>query len=213
MSLEGHHRAPDCPLPLRPGALQEALGLDWIQDEKTGTHHPPLRFDFGPVGVASWSTAERIAHRFDQIISIGTGDDFPPTFLSDHPNRLLIPFDDVTTLTPDEAVRRERLITPSVAHARQILATVRRDRTTLIHCYGGVSRSPAAAFIALMNLGAPLDEILAAANPARLDPNDLLLLAGERALRLQPGGLTEPVRTWHQRALKDMPVGNGSLEL
>lgn len=212
-SLEGRHPRQGTPFHLVPGALQAHLGLDWTQNQETGTFHPPLRFDFGPIGVASKSVAERIASRFDLVISLGTDDDFPPSFLADHPNRLQVRFDDVTMLTPASAARSKRLILPSDVHVRQILAAIRPDRTTLIHCYGGVSRSPAAAILALLHLGADLQAILASADPTRLDPNDLLLQAGERVLGLPQWSITGPVQAWWEQGQEPLPEGDGSFEL
>jgi predicted protein tyrosine phosphatase len=83
----------------------------------------------------------------------------------------------------------EGLIAPDASHIERLIAFVRdwdRRRSMLIHCHAGISRSPAAAFIALCALNpemteAALAERLRAASAAA-KPNRLLVRLGDEAL-------------------------------
>jgi predicted protein tyrosine phosphatase len=56
--------------------------------------------------------------------------------------------------------------------------------TVLIHCHGGYSRSPAAAMLWALKLGAGLDAIEQGIDWARADPNRRMLALGEAHLGL-----------------------------
>jgi predicted protein tyrosine phosphatase len=96
--------------------------------------------------------------------------------------RLHLNLSDITTAQPGHVLAAE-------AHVAMLLAFLHRwDRQTalLIHCYAGVSRSPAAAFIALCAFDPDTAEIeharrLRAASPTAT-PNPHLVALGDRLL-------------------------------
>src|SRR5438046_5090136 len=126
------------------------------------------------------ATVERV--RPARLVSLLTGDGQPSTPpelpASDH---LRVLVDDIDEPQPG-------FVVPSEAHAEQLVAFLRaspRDGSIVIHCRAGVSRSPAAALIALV-LDAPGREreavaMLRAAAPFAL-PNRLLVRLADRAL-------------------------------
>ncbi|MBX9456308.1 MAG: tyrosine phosphatase family protein [Rhizobium sp.] len=86
-------------------------------------------------------------------------------------------------------VGKEGLIAPQAAHVADIIAFVQRwDQTSplLIHCWMGVSRSPAAALIAALAASPDLDDAeLAAAlrrSSPQASPNTRLVEIGDDAL-------------------------------
>lgn len=92
------------------------------------------------------------------------------------------------------------LIAPQEQHVGQIIAFTRRwngDGPLLIHCWMGVSRSPAAALIAALALRPELDDdaLVAAlrAASACATPNARLVALGDAALNRR-GRLTEAVK-------------------
>lgn len=99
----------------------------------------------------------------------------------------------------DIAVETDGLILPAASHVEALLRFVDRwDRTAplLVHCWMGISRSPAAALLALLHLspGADPDRVarrLRAASPYAT-PNARLIEAGDAVLGLG-GRLTEAV--------------------
>ena len=76
----------------------------------------------------------------------------PPTILAD--NHLVISMDDIT----EEA---EGFVAPSLAHVERVLAfgqSWNRSAPMVIHCYAGISRSTAGAFITACALNPKRDE-------------------------------------------------------
>lgn len=82
----------------------------------------------------------------------------------------------------DIAEPDEMLVTPSAAHVAELIGFVRRwdqESPMLVHCWAGISRSTAAAFIALcaLNEDHPEDELarLVRARGAHAHPNRLMV--------------------------------------
>lgn len=80
-------------------------------------------------------------------------------------------------------------ILPGEEHARQIIGFVRRwnrERPMVVHCYAGISRSTAAAYIGLCALRPDLDEFLLAERLRRAapsaTPNARLVASADRLL-------------------------------
>jgi predicted protein tyrosine phosphatase len=86
----------------------------------------------------------------------------------------------------------EGLIAPEPGHIHQLVAFLQawdRQSPLLVHCHAGISRSPAAAFIALCSLNPSLDEVelaqrLRASSPAA-KPNRLLVRLADEILGRQ----------------------------
>jgi predicted protein tyrosine phosphatase len=101
-------------------------------------------------------------------------------------------------------------VAPSHAHVEQALAFIRKwDRTTpmVIHCYAGISRSTASAFMAACALNPHRDESsiarqIRAASPTAY-PNRLIVTLADQVLGR--GGRMV-------RALDDMGPGNMTIE-
>ncbi len=97
-------------------------------------------------------------------------------------NHLMISMDDITEPA-------EGFVAPSSEHIDRALAFVRRwDRTTplVIHCYAGISRSTASAFMAACALNPHRDELSIArqirlASPSAY-PNRLIVTLADHAL-------------------------------
>ena len=104
----------------------------------------------------------------------------PPTILAD--NHLVISMDDIT----EEA---EGFVAPSLAHVERVLAfgqSWNRSAPMVIHCYAGISRSTASAFMAACALNPHRDEIAIArqirsASPSAY-PNRLIVALADRLL-------------------------------
>ncbi len=99
----------------------------------------------------------------------------------------------------DIAEPTEGLVLPGPAHVEQLLAFVRgwdRASPMVIHCYAGISRSTAAAFIAACALAPERDEgelarRLRAASPSAT-PNPRLVAVADRLLSRE-GRMTDAV--------------------
>jgi len=100
-----------------------------------------------------------------------------------HPARHLhLAFSDIVEATPGQVL-------PAASHLAELLGFVRawdRAEPMLIHCFAGVSRSTAAAYIAACALAPKRDEFviarsLRAASPTA-SPNSLLVALADRAL-------------------------------
>lgn len=97
-------------------------------------------------------------------------------------NHMLISMDDIT-----EAA--DGFTAPSLTHVEQALAFVRRwDRAAplVVHCFAGISRSTASAFMATCALNPDRDEIeiakqIRAASPSA-SPNRLIVTLADQAL-------------------------------
>jgi len=64
-------------------------------------------------------------------------------------------------------------VTPEIEHVEELIAFVRRwprERPLVVHCYAGVSRSTAAAFVSVCALSAASDELVVAAALRRASP-------------------------------------------
>ena len=101
-------------------------------------------------------------------------------------------------------------VAPSLDHVEQALAFVRKwDRAAplVIHCYAGISRSTASAFMTVCALNPHRDEIsiakqIRAASPSAY-PNRLIVSLADRALGRQGRML---------RALDEIGPGNMTVE-
>ncbi|MEW6768884.1 MAG: protein tyrosine phosphatase [Pseudomonadota bacterium] len=120
-----------------------------------------------------------------------------------HENHLLISMDDINEPA-------EGFVAPSLAHVEQALAFIRKwDRAAplVIHCYAGISRSTASAFMAVCALNPARDELsiakqIRAASPTAY-PNRLIVQLADRALGRQGRML---------RALDEIGPGNLMIE-
>lgn len=118
-------------------------------------------------------------------------------------NHLLISMDDITEPA-------EGFVVPSDKHIEQALAFIRgwdRAAPLVIHCYAGISRSTASAFMAACALNPSRDESSIArqireASPTAY-PNRLIVALADRVLGRE-GRMV--------RALDDMGPGNMSIE-
>lgn len=121
------------------------------------------------------------ARRLVTLINVNTLVERPPAIHEDH--HLFLGMSDIVEPTPGETL-------PGDMHVSDLLAFVEKwDRAEplLIHCYAGVSRSTAAAFIAACALdpARPEDEIasrIRALSPTAT-PNAMLVEIADRQLR------------------------------
>jgi predicted protein tyrosine phosphatase len=135
------------------------------------------------VSPLSQLAAVRIKHRPSDVLSLLSPDSEPPD-LSDiaEPHRRLLRFHDVNA--PHEAY-----IAPDPSHIEDILAFSRscsgRD-PLLVHCFAGISRSTAAAYIiACDRAGAGSERILARrlrATTSTATPNPLMIAHADQIL-------------------------------
>jgi predicted protein tyrosine phosphatase len=122
---------------------------------------------------------ERLISLLDPATMIETPDGFPPE------GHLRLGINDI-------AERQDGLITPGQAHAEAIVDFVDawdRAAPLLIHCWAGVSRSTATAFIALCRVNPDHDEsaiarMVRAASPTA-SPNPALVAAADGVLQRQ----------------------------
>lgn len=125
----------------------------------------------------------------------------PPSVLET--NHLRIQMDDINEPA-------DGFVAPSPAHVEQALAFIRKwDRTApmVIHCYAGISRSTASAFMAACALNPHRDEFsiarqIRAASPTAY-PNRLIFTLADKVLG-RNGRMV--------RALDDMGPGNMTIE-
>ena len=137
------------------------------------------------MGVCSLEEMPQMAEslRPGRLISLLPAIDQPPTPAYVHPS------DHLRVLVDDVDYPEEGVSTPACDHIAQLLAFLRetpRETSLLIHCLAGVSRSPAAALIALV-LEAPGREleaarVLRAAGPF-VSPNHLIVELADAALK------------------------------
>jgi predicted protein tyrosine phosphatase len=115
----------------------------------------------------------------------------PPSIAAE--NHLILNIDDI-----EEA--SEGMITPEEAHVGELLEFVRRwERKTpiVVHCFAGISRSTAAAFITACALAPTRNELeiakaIRAASPTA-SPNPRIVGFGDRLLKRQ-GRMVDAVR-------------------
>lgn len=103
-------------------------------------------------------------HQPSHIMTLSSGE--VPT-LSCATQRLSLIFNDIVE-------PRDGLVMPDQTHVSQMLAFVRewdRERPLLIHCYAGVSRSTASAYIVAIALNPTLDETALAQKLRQLSPS------------------------------------------
>jgi predicted protein tyrosine phosphatase len=123
----------------------------------------------GRLYVCPLSRVERVAQETGagRLVSVLNPPFAPPRLSQIAPeHHLVLGVSDITA-------PREGHILPGAEHVEALLAFVRdwdRARPMLIHCYAGVSRSPAAAFIAACALS-PAPEAEIAQNLRRLSPS------------------------------------------
>lgn len=197
---------PILPLDLDALARGTAIDAQVNLERKSRNTNPPspepveLSFHCRNITVSSYIDALKIAHNFDQVVSLGTVEDFPADLFPEHPSKLRIAFDDVTGTVPQDMANETLL--PSEDHIREVLTFASLDKRILIHCQAGVSRSPAMAILLAWHWAFPLDEILSGMNIRKIYPNRLVLLLGEKILGLKPGSITGPI---YQRLERGAP--------
>lgn len=109
----------------------------------------------------------------------------------------------------DIAEPRDDLIVPGAAHVSQLISFIRgwdQQRPMLVHCWAGISRSTAAAYIALCTLNEDYPEadlaLLLRRRGAHAQPNRLMVRLADDALgrkgrmRAAIETLTPPRQTW-----------------
>ena len=109
----------------------------------------------------------------------------------------------------DIAEPRDELIVPGEAHVSQLISFIRnwdQQRPMLVHCWAGISRSTAAAYIALCTLNEDYPEddlaLLLRKQGAHAQPNRLMVRLADDALgrkgrmRAAIEALTPPRQTW-----------------
>ncbi len=125
-----------------------------------------------------------VRHKAEEMVSLlGPGQDFHRPAVIRKERHLLLGVNDITFAGTGD------LVAPGEEHVRAIIDFARqwnRDRPLLIHCWMGVSRSPAAALIAALAVhpeeeDAALAERLRAASPFAT-PNMRLVEIGDRML-------------------------------
>ena len=149
--------------------------------------------DLGGIAATGIKGAKAVYTHFDRVVSLGTLDDFPADTLADHPRHIRIPFDDIDCSITRSEASRMGFVHPTLDHLKEILAFSSSEGTTLVHCREGESRSTAVAILMALRFGAPLEPILFALNPSRINPNRLIILLGEEALNLPIGSLARPL--------------------
>ncbi|MBB5701336.1 putative protein tyrosine phosphatase [Ochrobactrum daejeonense] len=120
-------------------------------------------------------------HRPSHVVTLGSG---VPEALPDGYSaiRLSLTFNDI-------AEPREGLVAPDESHVRELLDFAKiwpMKAPLLIHCYAGISRSTAAAYVMALALDPSLDEVELAARLRRLSsaatPNIRLISVADEML-------------------------------
>ncbi|MBJ6131964.1 tyrosine protein phosphatase [Ochrobactrum sp. Q0168] len=105
-------------------------------------------------------------HRPSHVITLTSGD-VPALTDSCTAQRLVLTFNDITE-------PREGMVAPDAAHVQALLDFVhgwQQDAPLLIHCYAGISRSTAAAYIAAIALNPRSDEVALASELRKQSPS------------------------------------------
>ncbi|MBC2858290.1 tyrosine phosphatase family protein [Stappia sp. 28M-7] len=138
-------------------------------------------------------TVERTgARRMITLINAGTRVDRPASIAAD--DHLFLAFNDITAPA-------EGLTPPGEAHVRKLLDFVgdwNRSTPLVIHCFAGISRSTAAAFIATCALAPKANEMALAGALRRASPSatpNARLVALADALLEREGRMVEAVRS------------------
>ncbi|MEN5297400.1 tyrosine phosphatase family protein [Brucella sp. TWI559] len=108
--------------------------------------------------------AQIALHQPSHIVTLSSGD--VPS-LPGEMKRLSLIFNDIVE-------PRDGLVMPQHNHVEELLefvTTWERERPLLIHCYAGISRSTASAYIIAMALNQALDEVALAARLRQLSPS------------------------------------------
>ncbi len=115
------------------------------------------------------------------LVSPGTTVKLPAAYEPAH--HLVLEFNDI-------AEAREGLITPSMVHVEQLLdfaSHAARHGSLLVHCWAGVSRSTAAAYILTCALLPEVDESVLASHLRQVSPvatpNPLLISLADKCLQ------------------------------
>lgn len=101
-----------------------------------------------PENAVDWS-------RFDDVVSMSTG--APSPQLGPDGLWLHVPIPDGEMVEPDRVRETARIVADRVVAGRRVL----------VHCWAGLNRSGVVAARALMFMGAPVDEAIAAVRAAR----------------------------------------------
>ncbi|WP_079211695.1 MULTISPECIES: tyrosine phosphatase family protein [Brucella] len=134
--------------------------------------------------------AQIALHRPSHILSLSSSD--LPSMPS-AATRLSLTFNDIVE-------PREGLVMPDDSHVHQILAFARdwgRSKPMLIHCYAGVSRSTASAYIIALALNPALDEVALAQKLRQLSPSatpNIRLIALADQILARNGRMIEAIR-------------------
>lgn len=105
-------------------------------------------------------------HRPSHVVTLTSGD-VPPLPESDAMRRLVLTFNDITE-------PREGMVAPDADHVQALLDFVHawpKKAPLLIHCYAGISRSTAAAYIAAIALNPHSDEAALALELRKRSPS------------------------------------------
>ena len=100
------HDWPIIPLDEETLALGKAIDERLKAEKSNATTSPspprPIELSFccRRITVSSYLDACKIVHNFDQVLSLGTPNDFPAGLFPDHPSKLRLWFDDVTDAMP-----------------------------------------------------------------------------------------------------------------
>lgn len=124
-------------------------------------------------------SAQIAKHRPSHIVTLGSSD-APPLPEGCEAHHLVLTFHDI-------AAPHDGLTVPDKSHVVSFIDFVRewsREAPLLIHCYAGVSRSPAAAYIAALVLNPQADEMqwalrLRALSPSATPNSRLIALADQ----------------------------------
>lgn len=130
-------------------------------------------------------------HQPSHIVTLSSGD-LP--LLSGTMKRLSLIFNDI--IEP-----RDGLVMPQSLHVEQLLEFTSdwdKEKPLLVHCYAGISRSSAAAYIAALSLEPQLDEAQFARTLRKLSPSatpNMRLIELADKMLARKGRMVEAIRT------------------